>query len=381
MADLCAERPPGFDIGFLSKEQNRGAEHASQAGEGTSSGATPFAPWRGSGAPSLLVGLAPGRSDRSGRGGPQGNHGGSVPACPLGLSRRGRPVGDPAPVTRRLPGFRRPPGVVPFPEHRSSGEERAWARRLSKRFGCESRLDDRTFVLKGDGSVAGGVPPDAADGVPGDPRPGEAGDGRKQQRHEQQPGESREQEFPLRKLWRESAEGSVDNPRLTLGEFREEIEVRSQIIIFHTLGRPCLRSGQRQPIEVQDQHEPFFLPCAQVGWVHGHSPTAAKSARRRASVETPHHNRRRMGKGRVSVRLTHTTPATIKTPSEASARPRVHCQPRKFQAARRACCASTAWRTRASNPGVGSATFHSFSTASSRPCCSTISRQRGHSPK
>ncbi len=46
---------------------------------------------------------------------------------------------------------------MPFPEHKSSGEERAWARRLSKRFGCESRLDDRTFVLKGDGSVAGGL--------------------------------------------------------------------------------------------------------------------------------------------------------------------------------------------------------------------------------
>ena len=45
--------------------------------------------------------------------------------------------------------------VVPFPGHKSSGEERAWARRLSKRFGCESRLDDRTFVVKGDGSVAG----------------------------------------------------------------------------------------------------------------------------------------------------------------------------------------------------------------------------------
>jgi len=47
--------------------------------------------------------------------------------------------------------------VVPFPGHKSSGEERAWARRLSKRFGCESRLDDRTFVLKGDGGVAGGL--------------------------------------------------------------------------------------------------------------------------------------------------------------------------------------------------------------------------------
>ena len=45
--------------------------------------------------------------------------------------------------------------VVPFPGHKSTGEERAWARRLSKRFGCESRLDDRTFILKGDGGVAG----------------------------------------------------------------------------------------------------------------------------------------------------------------------------------------------------------------------------------
>ena len=47
--------------------------------------------------------------------------------------------------------------VVPFPGHKSSGEERAWARRLAKRFGCDGRLDDRTFVLKGDGSVAGGL--------------------------------------------------------------------------------------------------------------------------------------------------------------------------------------------------------------------------------
>ncbi len=47
--------------------------------------------------------------------------------------------------------------VVPFPGHKSSGEERAWARRLSKRFGCDNKLDDRTFILKGDGSVEGGL--------------------------------------------------------------------------------------------------------------------------------------------------------------------------------------------------------------------------------
>jgi hypothetical protein len=47
--------------------------------------------------------------------------------------------------------------VVPAGGHRASGEERAWARRLAKRFGAETRLDDRTFVLKGNGGVAGGI--------------------------------------------------------------------------------------------------------------------------------------------------------------------------------------------------------------------------------
>ncbi len=45
--------------------------------------------------------------------------------------------------------------VVPRPDHRATGEERAWGRRLAKRFGADGNLDDRTFVLKGDGDAAG----------------------------------------------------------------------------------------------------------------------------------------------------------------------------------------------------------------------------------
>jgi hypothetical protein len=47
--------------------------------------------------------------------------------------------------------------VVPRPGHKASGEERAWARRLAKRFGAEARIDDRTFVLAGDGSTTGAL--------------------------------------------------------------------------------------------------------------------------------------------------------------------------------------------------------------------------------
>jgi hypothetical protein len=45
--------------------------------------------------------------------------------------------------------------IVPRPEHKASGEERAWGRRLAKRFGAESKLDDRTAVIRGDGDLTG----------------------------------------------------------------------------------------------------------------------------------------------------------------------------------------------------------------------------------
>lgn len=45
--------------------------------------------------------------------------------------------------------------IVPRPGHKASGEERAWGRRLAKRFGIESeRYDDQNFTITGDGSPA-----------------------------------------------------------------------------------------------------------------------------------------------------------------------------------------------------------------------------------
>jgi hypothetical protein len=45
--------------------------------------------------------------------------------------------------------------IVPRPGHKASGEERAWGRRLAKRFGIEAaNYDDRRFVARGDGMPA-----------------------------------------------------------------------------------------------------------------------------------------------------------------------------------------------------------------------------------
>jgi hypothetical protein len=43
--------------------------------------------------------------------------------------------------------------IVPRPGHKASGEERAWGRRLAKRFGAEGRVDDRTFLIAGTGDT------------------------------------------------------------------------------------------------------------------------------------------------------------------------------------------------------------------------------------
>jgi hypothetical protein len=44
--------------------------------------------------------------------------------------------------------------VCPRPKYSPTGEERAWGRRLARRFGCDSRYDDRKFRLKANGASA-----------------------------------------------------------------------------------------------------------------------------------------------------------------------------------------------------------------------------------
>ena len=157
MADLCVDREPGFDIGFLSKQCEEWVL-VSLVREGRKLRGYSFSTLeRIGGTPSLLVGLA--TVDRIAK---------AEQSMRLLLGDQYRravlafPDEDVLLGTRLLSpeGFRAFNGlqdVVPFPGRKSSGEERAWARRLAKRFGCESRLDDRTFVLKGDGSVSGGL--------------------------------------------------------------------------------------------------------------------------------------------------------------------------------------------------------------------------------
>jgi hypothetical protein len=50
--------------------------------------------------------------------------------------------------------FRSLTDIVPRPGHRPVGEERAWGRRLAKRFAIDGTYDEQAFQVKGAGSVA-----------------------------------------------------------------------------------------------------------------------------------------------------------------------------------------------------------------------------------
>ncbi|MEN9803534.1 MAG: hypothetical protein RIS41_381 [Actinomycetota bacterium] len=46
-----------------------------------------------------------------------------------------------------LDAFKSLSDLIPRPDHRAVGEERAWGRRLAKRFGVEANYDEKTFVV------------------------------------------------------------------------------------------------------------------------------------------------------------------------------------------------------------------------------------------
>ncbi|MEX1106620.1 MAG: hypothetical protein WEB78_10505 [Ilumatobacteraceae bacterium] len=50
-----------------------------------------------------------------------------------------------------LDAFKQLDEMIPRPKHRAVGEERAWGRRLARRFGVDNSYDEQTFTVKGSG--------------------------------------------------------------------------------------------------------------------------------------------------------------------------------------------------------------------------------------
>ncbi len=152
MADICASGPSGFDVGLLSKQRDEWVL-ITQAREGGKLHGFAFCTLeRIGGTPCVLWGLASVKRTAKRDAVLKVVAGDQFRRAVLAFPDEDVLVGtrflDPA----GFQAFRGLEDIVPRPGHKASGEERAWSRRLAKRFGAEGRIDDRAFIVTGEGS-------------------------------------------------------------------------------------------------------------------------------------------------------------------------------------------------------------------------------------
>ena len=157
MADICADGPAGYDVGLLSKQREEWVLNSQARESGKLLGFSFCTLERIGGTPCVLIGLASVK-----RGGKREQVLKATVNDQLRRAWLAFPDEDVLVGTRLLDpaGYNAYKGledIVPRPGHKATGEERAWGRRLAKRFGAEGRIDDRTFIVKGDGSPCGAL--------------------------------------------------------------------------------------------------------------------------------------------------------------------------------------------------------------------------------
>ncbi len=155
MADLCAGGPAGFEIGLLSKQRDLWVliTQVREAGKLQAFGFCTLE--RIGGTPSLLIGLASIRRTAKRETALRSMIFDQLRRSLLAFPDEDVLVGTRMIEVGALSAFSGLEEIVPRPDHKASGEERAWSRRLAKRFGAEHRVDDRAFVIKGEGSPEG----------------------------------------------------------------------------------------------------------------------------------------------------------------------------------------------------------------------------------
>ncbi len=153
MADLAAEGPAGYEIGVLSKQAEAWVLITS-AREGSKLRGFSFCTLeRIGGTPCILIGCASiqrnAKRDTTLRAVMTDQFRRAVLAFPDEDVVVGTRFVSPA----GFDAFKTLQDIVPRPGHRDTGEERAWGRRLAKRFGIDAgAYDDRTFHATGDNS-------------------------------------------------------------------------------------------------------------------------------------------------------------------------------------------------------------------------------------
>lgn len=153
MADLCADGGLGYEVGTLSKQAEAWVL-VTLVREGSHLRGFSFSTLeRIGGTPAILLGLAEvkrnSKRDQVLKCIVADNFRRALMAFPDEDVLLGTRLNDPA----GFEAFKRLVDIVPRPGHKASGEERAWGRRLAKRFDIPAdRYDDQSFTVTGDGA-------------------------------------------------------------------------------------------------------------------------------------------------------------------------------------------------------------------------------------
>jgi hypothetical protein len=148
LGDMCAGSPAGFDIGLLSKQRDEWVLVTQCRSNGVLQGFAFSTLERIGGTPCVLVGLAAvkrtGKRNEALKGLMTELERRAVLAFPDEDVLIGTKFADPSGFDAFSASLKLN-DVIPRPDFKPTGEDRAWGRRLAKRFGIDASYDERAF--------------------------------------------------------------------------------------------------------------------------------------------------------------------------------------------------------------------------------------------
>jgi hypothetical protein len=154
MADTCTADTPGFGIGLLSKQREEWVLVTQARQNGKLCGFSFCTLERIGGTPSVLIGVASVKRTSRRDAVLKAVIGDQLRRAVLAFPDEDVLIGTRFSDASGFEAFRTLEDIVPRPGHKTTGEERAWGRRLAKRFGVDTEYDDRNFIARGDGNPA-----------------------------------------------------------------------------------------------------------------------------------------------------------------------------------------------------------------------------------
>ncbi|MGI9603212.1 MAG: hypothetical protein ACR2QE_15095 [Acidimicrobiales bacterium] len=154
MADLTAEGPNIVDVGVINKQAEAWVLATQARENGKLKGFAFCTLERIGGTPSVLIGMASVKRTSKRDSVLRALITDKLRRAVLAFPDEDVLIGSRFNDAAGFEAYRSLTDVVPRPGHKASGEERAWGRRLVKRFGISATTyDDRVFLVEGDGSV------------------------------------------------------------------------------------------------------------------------------------------------------------------------------------------------------------------------------------